>query len=102
MSNSSSQTFAAPAHFLVTITTDGTTGLASNCAGTAPANCSLRDALAAASAAGGGIVNFDPNVFSTAQTISLGGVVLNIPSNTTITGPGTGSGATYLVTIDGG
>ena len=91
-------------NFVVTVTTDTTTGVASNCAGSPTPNCSLRDALAAAFAAGSGNITFSPTVFATAQTITLVNGSLSIPSHTTITGPTTGSGATLtnLVTVSGG
>ncbi|MGB6726252.1 MAG: choice-of-anchor Q domain-containing protein, partial [Terracidiphilus sp.] len=65
---------------------------------------SLRAALASAASAGSGNITFDPSEFATAQTIMLTSGTLNIPSNTTITGPTTGNGATLtnLVTVDGG
>lgn len=65
---------------------------------------SLRAALVNAANAGSGNVTFDPTVFTSAQTITLTSGTLNIPSNTTINGPTTGSGAslTNLVTVNGG
>ncbi|MGC9158604.1 MAG: hypothetical protein ACP5FH_06395, partial [Terracidiphilus sp.] len=87
--------------FVVTVATDTTAGVAANCPGS---NCSLRDALAAAAAAGGGNITFDPTVFASAPPIKLGSAgTLVVPVNTTITGPTTGSGATLanLVTVDG-
>ena len=91
-------------NFVVTVTTDTTTGVASNCTGSPTPNCSLRDALAAAFAAGSGNITFSPTVFATAQTITLVNGSLSIPSQATITGPTTGSGAslTNLVTVKGG
>jgi hypothetical protein len=64
---------------------------------------SLRAALATAAADGSANITFDPTMFATPQTITLSST-LNIPSNTTITGPTSGSGATLknLVTVDGG
>lgn len=90
------------ATYVVTVTTDDVTGVAANCTGTGSSNCSLRDALAAAAA--GGDITFDPTVFVAPQTISLANGTLNIPSDATITGPTTGSGATLtnLVTVNGG
>lgn len=71
--------------------------------------CSLRDALLAAASAGGANISFDSLVFSAsspaaARTITLAYGTLNIPSNTTITGATSGSGATLqnLVTVSGG
>ncbi|MFZ0661702.1 MAG: Ig-like domain repeat protein [Acidobacteriaceae bacterium] len=91
--------------FAVTVNTDTTSGVAANCT-TAPApNCSLRDALAAANAAGSGNITFNATVFAAPQTIALGNVGgLNVPPHTTITGPTKGSGATLtnLVTVSGG
>ncbi len=89
--------------FVVTTATDTTAGVAANCPGS---NCSLRDALAAASQAGAGNITFDPTAFASAQTITLGStaaIPLQIAGDTTITGPTTGSGATLanLVTVDG-
>ena len=100
--------------YVVTVNSDDASGVASNCPAGGPSggsgtNCSLRDALAAAAGTGIGNISFDGTVFnakkSTAQnTISLSSIdSLNIPSNTTITGPTTGSGATLtnLVTVNG-
>ena len=104
-SNTVSQAVGVPfpplPNFVVTVTTDTTTGVASNCTGAHSPNCSLRDALAAANAAGAGNIIFDPTVFATPQTIAGG---QSIPPHTTITGPTTGSGATLtnLVTVSGG
>jgi len=88
-------------NFVVTVKTDTTAGVASNCTSTPAPNCSLRDALAAAFANGSGNITFDPAAFSTPQTIAGG---QSIPPHTTITGPTTGSGATLsnLVTVSGG
>ena len=73
--------------FVVTVNTDDATGVAVNCATTDSSNCSLRDALAAAAAAGGGKITFAPTV----SGIGLGfGAGLYIPSNTTIIGPAGG------------
>jgi CSLREA domain-containing protein len=65
---------------------------------------SLRAALATAATDGAGNITFDPGVFATAQTINLTSGTLEVPANTIITGPTTGSGATLtnLVTISGG
>jgi hypothetical protein len=84
--------------FVVTVNTDDATGNQYNCIGAGTANCSLRDAIAAAMGADGGNITFSPTVFAASQpvsarTISLSAVLI-IPSNTTITGPTTGSGAT--------
>ena len=99
-----------PPNYVVTTNTDDATGTPSNCpipsSGT---TCTLRDALAAASQAGAGNITFDSTVFSpsnsTAQnTINLSNGTLNIPSNTSITGPTSGSGHTLNnpVTVAGG
>lgn len=90
-----------PPSFVVTTASDDATGTPGNCPGS---NCSLRDTLAAAAAASGGIITFDPADFPSATTITLtSGNTLNIPSNTTITGLTSGSGATLknLVTVSG-
>ncbi len=106
-SGSLTQTVMTPAGFVVTTTADDATGVAANCTGTGTSNCSLRDAIAAAAAAGAGNITFDPHAFAGPQTIALGsGGGLTIPSDTTIniTGPTTGSGASLknLVTVNGG
>jgi CSLREA domain-containing protein len=106
-SGSLTQTVMTPAGFLVTTTTDDAAGIAANCTGAGTSNCSLRDAIAAAAAAGAGNITFDPHVFAGQQTITLGsGGGLTLPANTTIniTGPTTGSGASLknLVTVSGG
>ena len=80
-----------------------------------PGVCTLRDALNTASSAGPSNIYFDTTIFAasnlltntTANTIYPDNVdngSLNIPSNTTIQGTTSGSGATLtnLVTIDGG
>ncbi len=66
-------------------------------------DCSLRDALAAATAAGAGNITFSSAVFATPTTITLGST-LSVPTLTTITGPTSGSGYTLanLVTVKGG
>ncbi len=94
-------TVTAP-NYVVTTTADDA-GAPSNCT-SGGSGCSLRDALAAATAAGGAHISFDSTVFAAAQTITLTNGTLNIPSTTTITGPTTGSGATLtnLVTVAGG
>ncbi|MFP5206211.1 MAG: choice-of-anchor Q domain-containing protein, partial [Acidobacteriota bacterium] len=100
-------TVTAP-KYVVNNTGDPVSGNAANCppnpSGSGPGLCTLRDALAAAANAGGGNITFDNTVFAAAQTIVLGGAgTLNIPSNTTVSGPSTGSGATLtnLVTVSG-
>jgi hypothetical protein len=64
----------------------------------------LRAALATAATDGSANITFDPTVFATPQTITLTSGTLNIPSNTTITGATSGSGASLanLVTVSGG
>ena len=75
--------------------------------------CTLRDALLAAAAAPeGATITFDNTVFTaanlisnpSANTINLTQDTLTVPSNTSITGPTSGSGATLtdLVTVNGG
>ncbi len=102
-SNSLTETINPTPGFVVTVATDDATGVAANCTALGSSNCSLRDALAAAAAAGAGNITFSPTVFATSQTITLAGG-LTISSPTTITGPTTGSGAsrTNLVTVSGG
>ena len=124
MNESITANFAAIPGFVVTTAADDATGVPSNCpANNAPVstNCTLRDALAAAAALvspNGNInrtingtvnITFSSAAFNAANTtaqntITLGaGGTLNIPTNTTITGPTTGSGATLkqLVTVSG-
>jgi len=74
--------------FIVTVNTDDATGVASNCTGAGSSNCSLRDALGAATAAGAGNITFAPTV--SGITLSAPSGSLYIPSNTTITGPAGG------------
>jgi hypothetical protein len=80
-----------------------------NASPTGPGNCSLRDALLEAANLPSSAITFDPAVFpssnTTAQnTISLTTGTLTIPTNTSITGPTSGSGYTLanLVTVAGG
>ena len=91
--------------FVVTTATDDATGNAANCpVGGGGADCSLRDALAAAASAGEGSITFSSTDFASPTTITLGsGGTLIVPSGTTITGTTTGSGATLtnLVTVSG-
>jgi predicted outer membrane repeat protein len=110
LSASFSLTNAGPQSYVVTVTSDGTTGVASNCVDqnigspTANTNCSLRDALAAAAAnassASSASITFAQ---TTPSTITLLHGTLNIPSYTTIQGATSGSGAsrTNLITVDG-
>ena len=108
-SNTVSQAVGVPfppiPNFAVTVKTDATAGVASNCTSARARNCSLRDALAAALAAGSGNITFDPAAFATPQTITLGNAGgLNIPPHTSVNGATTGKGATLanLVTVSGG
>ena len=71
--------------------------------GSCNADCSLREAIAAAnSTVNDDVIEFDPAVFSTAQTISLtynlGSRILTISNNGTLTINGTG---TNLLNISG-
>ena len=110
--NSHTLTITAP-DFVVTTAQDDA-GSASNCtAQTTPgtgtdASCSLRDALLAAANSAGASVSFDSTAFSATNTaaqntITLAYNSLILPTNATITGPTTGSGATLtnLVTVNG-
>ena len=95
-----------PGYVVTTATDDSGSVNAANCpAGNSPpsSDCSLRDALAAATAAGAGDIIFSPTVFNTPTTITLGSG-LAIPTLTTITGPTSGSGASLanLVTVKAG
>ena len=91
---------------------DASTPVASNC----PANpstagggpCTLRDALLASTAVGGNI-RFDPTVFAPGNTIAANTITLGVdgpltvPTNTSIVGATSGSGATLtnLVAVSG-
>jgi sugar lactone lactonase YvrE len=106
--------------YVVSVTTDDASGAPGNCVnqntgqsstgGTNNSNCSLRDALAADSASGAGYITFSSARFSASDTAAqntitlTGGSTLSIPSNTTIQGLTTGSGAMLqnLVAVDGG
>jgi hypothetical protein len=87
-SNSVAETVTAGSgsrpRFVVTVNTDDTTGNQYNCIGASTAN--------------GGNISFSPTVFAASQPISARTIDLPksliIASNTTITGPTTGSGAT--------
>ena len=96
--------------FTVTTTTDDASGVAANCATGGSSACTLRDALAAAAASTstGLLVNFSPSVFLATNTAAQNTITethgtLNLPSNTTIQGLTTGSGAalTNLVSVNG-
>jgi Bacterial Ig-like domain (group 3) len=103
-------TVTPPPSYVVTTNGDDATGNPLNCPTPSTGNtCTLRDALAAAAAAGSGVITFDGTAFSasnsTAQnTILLPNGTLTIPANTSITGPTSGSGYTLsnLVAVDGG
>jgi MBG domain/Bacterial Ig-like domain (group 3)/Putative Ig domain len=94
---------------LVVTTANDDAGVPSNCTiqaapGTGTdASCSLRDALLFAAGEGSGSITFDSTAFAAPQTITLGNGTLTIPSNTAITGPTAGAGATVtnLVTVNG-
>ena len=110
-----------PPKFVVTVNTDTTTGTASNCTdqnalnSSPDANCSLRDALSAAAQINASFpslpvtVTFSPSVFSMLNTAAQNTIQLSaagtlfLPSNTSVTGPITGSGASLanLVTVNG-
>jgi Divergent InlB B-repeat domain/Chitobiase/beta-hexosaminidase C-terminal domain len=99
--------FKAIPIYVVTTSLDDATGNAANCT-TPSQSCSLRDALAAAANASGADISFDASAFgatqtASARTITLGNAgTFNLPSNTRILGPTTGSGTTLtqLVTVD--
>ena len=84
-----------PYSFVVTTPTDDLTGAAANCpANGTGANCSLRDALAAAASVGSASITFA----MPSSTITLGaGGTLTIPTLTTINGS-----TTTPVIVDGG
>ncbi len=97
-----------PASYIVKVSSDDS-GTASNCTpqttsgqGT-DGSCSLRDALLEAAATGGGNISFDATTFNAPTTITLSNGSLTLPSDTTISGPTSGSGASLanLVTVDG-
>ncbi len=100
----------------MTVSTDTTTGVGSNCTAgsTTDASCSLRDALAAVAAnsnvtsSNPATISFSPTVFLASNTAAQNTITeingtLNLPSNTTIQGLTTGSGAslTNLITLNG-
>ncbi len=83
---------ASAATFVVTKTADTNDGVCDS-------DCSLREALAVANqTAESNIINFDPSVFSTEQTIVLGGTQLETVEHATITINGPGMN---LLTISG-
>jgi hypothetical protein len=101
---------------LVVNTANDDSGAGTNCAvqptpGTTTNSdtCSLRDALLNAASSGAGNITFDSTAFAStntiaANTIPLSNSTLTIPSNTTITGPTSGSSYSLanLVTVAGG
>lgn len=102
---------APPHNFVVTTAVDDATGIPANCPAGGPSdgngiNCSLRDAIAAAAAAGAGNINFSPVVFGANRPASARTIMLNsalaIPSNTQIIGPTVGEGINQksLVTLN--
>jgi CSLREA domain-containing protein len=103
-----SLTVTAPS-YVVNTTTDDATGTAANCTSSPEGTCTLRDALAAAGAAGGANITFDATVFSASNTAAqntitlTSGSTLAVPSNTTVSGATSGSGVTLenLVTVAG-
>lgn len=96
--------------FIVTVSTDTTTGTATNCldqavsSGSANSTCSLRDALAAAALAATPTQSASITFAQTAPaTITLANGTLNLPAFTTVQGAtsGAGAGLTNLITLDG-
>lgn len=84
----SDETSPAPLTFTVSTTADEL-DLASDALSYIPGDLSLREALAlAANHPGQDIIEFDPTLFATAQTIVLGGTALLIDSDVTIEGTG--------------
>lgn len=95
-------------YFVVETTLDDGSGVAANCPqGGGGTSCTLRDALAAVTSAGGGKISFDSAVFKATNTAAQNTIqlssALTLPSNTTIQGLTSGSGATLtnLVTVSG-
>lgn len=96
--------------YVVTVPTDTTTGVASNCvdqpanSGAGNLGCSLRDALAAAAAsATSSQVATITFAQTSPSTVTLSHGSLQLPSYTTLQGATSGSGATLanLITVDG-
>ena len=110
LSVTSSPIDVTPAYLVVNTANDDS-GTAANCtlqtlpgSNTSDSACSLRDALLnAAGRNGQNNITFDSTAFAAPSTIPLTFGTLNVPSNTSITGPTTGSGATLsdLVTVSG-
>jgi CSLREA domain-containing protein len=99
---SRSFTVTAPT-FVVTNSSDSGVG-PNDCLADTGTLCTLRDALLAANTAKGANITFSPLVFASATTITLGSSgTLSIPKDTTITGPASASGSSFinLVTVDG-
>jgi len=107
IATSSGTTVTIP-NLVVTVATDDA-GTAGDCTPqTTPGqgtdgSCSLRDALLQAAALGSANISFNSSTFTSAQSITLSNGTLNIPSNTSISGPtqGTGAALTDLVAING-
>ncbi|MGD0830537.1 MAG: Ig-like domain repeat protein [Terracidiphilus sp.] len=94
---------------LVVTTASDDAGTAGNCTPQATpgqgtdGSCSLRDALLQAASIGSGNISFNASTFTGPQSITLSNGTLNIPSNTSISGPtqGAGAGLTNIVTVNG-
>ena len=94
---------------LVVTTASDDAGAAGNCTPQATpgqgtdGSCSLRDALLEAASIGSGNISFNASTFTGPQSITLSNGTLNIPSNTSISGPtqGAGAGLTNIVTVNG-
>jgi predicted outer membrane repeat protein len=104
-------TNTGPHSYIVTVATDNTTGIASNCLdqasspGSGNSNCSLRDAMAAAAATATSTQTATITFAQTAATtITLSNGTLNIPSYTVIQGATSGAGLTLtnLISVSGG
>jgi hypothetical protein len=99
--------------YIVTTAGDDATGVAANCPVGGPAtgggmNCSLRDALEAATEAGGGNIQFDNTAFASTNTaaqntITLTNGPLYLSTFTLVHGPTAPNGNTYsnLITVSG-
>jgi hypothetical protein len=108
--STSNQITVSPIPYFVVNYTADDAGSASLCqeqnspgVNTTDSACGLRDALLAAAGAGAGNISFSTSAFTSSQVITLSNGTLNIPVNTSITGPTSGSGASLqnLVTISG-
>jgi len=108
LSATSSGTTVTVPNLVVTTATDDE-GTAGNCTPQATpgqgtdGSCSLRDALLQSAALGSSNISFNTSTFTGAQFITLTNGTLNIPSNTSISGPTQGAGAalTNIVTVNG-